>query len=57
MKGARNIISPKDARKNSRPQAFPKLPYRSKLGYARIRKAVLAVVKARTARDSGGAGV
>ncbi len=33
-----------------------RLPYRSKLGRARIRKAVQAVVQARTARDGGGKG-
>ena len=57
MKPGRGVISKavKGARKSAGVKAFPELPYRSKLGRARIRKAVLAVIKARTAKGAGGA--
>ncbi|MBI3665456.1 MAG: hypothetical protein HY236_04400 [Acidobacteria bacterium] len=41
----------KTPKKSARPKALPELPYRSKLGRARIRKAVLAVIKARIAKN------
>ena len=55
MKSAKTKLE-KELKRALQLPVMGQLPYRSKLGRARIRKAVQAVVQARTAKSGGGKG-